>query len=89
MLTDLLRDRTTVVWFGLMLATLILWVLGGRNGTHDAYTAVGIILIAFVKVRFVGCYFMELRRAPIAMLILFQGWVAVVATVLIALSVFT
>ena len=49
----------------------------------DSYAAVTVILIAFVKVRPVGRYVMELRNAPVVLLALFEGWVALVAVALI------
>jgi len=85
MLTDLLRDRITVVWLVLIAATIASWLLGIGHGLPATYAGVCIILIAFVKVRFVGRYFMELRDAPAALLGVFEGWVALVTVVLIGL----
>jgi hypothetical protein len=47
-----------------------------------------ILAIAFVKVRFIGRYFMELRDAPVPLLTLFEAWVAAVAAMTIGLFVF-
>jgi hypothetical protein len=44
-----------------------------------------VIVIAFVKVRFVGRYFMELRDAPTPLLAVFEGYCAVVCTILIVM----
>jgi hypothetical protein len=58
-LVPLLRTRTSAVWLLLTVATVLSWSLG----THHSL-AIAILVIAFVKIRFVGLYFMELRGAP-------------------------
>ena len=40
-------------------------------------------MVALVKVRFVGLYFMELRTAPVALRALFEGWCLAACLVLI------
>jgi hypothetical protein len=44
-----------------------------------------IFVVAFVKVRFVGLYFMELRQAPVILRSLFEGWCVVVCLLLAGL----
>ena len=88
MLTSLLRDRITVVWFLLIAATLASWILGVGHNLPDNYTAIGIIAIAAVKVHFVGQYFVEIRHAPNALRVVFGVWNAVVAVLLIGLYLF-
>jgi hypothetical protein len=61
-LAPLLRTRTTAVWLLLTAATVLSWSLGADHGL-----AIAILVIAFVKIRFVGLYFMELRCAPPAL----------------------
>ncbi|MDX1875103.1 cytochrome C oxidase subunit IV family protein [Mycolicibacterium sp. 120266] len=85
MLKTLLRDRTSVVWFVLVAATLASWTLGVGHELPDRYAAVGIIVIAFVKVHFVGRYFMELRDAPSVLKAVFGAWNVGVAALLIGL----
>jgi hypothetical protein len=64
------------------------WLLGahhGRNpGAANAGTALA-LAIAFVKVHVVGAEFMELRHAPRALALLFDGWLVVVGATLIGL----
>jgi Prokaryotic Cytochrome C oxidase subunit IV len=67
----------TAVWALLVAATLTTWSVGG--------VSVAVLVIAFVKVRLVGLYFMELRSAPIPLRLLFEGWVVVTCSVLIGL----
>lgn len=88
MLTTLLRDRISVVWFGLVAATLASWILGVGHELPDRYAAICIIVIAFAKVHFVGRYFMELRHAPIALTAVFTAWNVLVAALLIGLYLF-
>jgi hypothetical protein len=88
-LTPLLRTRTTVVWLGLTLATLLSWSLGGHHtlglsGSHGL-AGISILLIAFVKVRFVGLYFMDLRGAPVVLRSMFEAYCAAVCAVLAAM----
>jgi hypothetical protein len=42
-----------------------------------------ILLIAFIKVRLVGLYFMELRGAPTVLRGLFEAYCAIVCTVVV------
>ena len=88
MLKTLLRDRISVVWSVLIVATLASWVLGGGHDLPDRYAAICIIVIAFAKVHFVGRYFMELRDAPVPLTAVFEAWVVVIASVLIGLYLF-
>jgi heme/copper-type cytochrome/quinol oxidase subunit 4 len=85
MLKTLLRDRITIVWLSMIVATLGSWLLGVGHELPATYAAISIIVIAFAKVHFVGLYFMELRSAPLALMAVFEVWVLVVAIVLIGL----
>lgn len=82
----LLRSVTSVVWLALVALTLVSWWLGTDHGVGDADTAsVLVLLVAFAKVRFVGLYFMDLRLAPLALRLLFEGWCGAVCTVLVVM----
>lgn len=72
-----MADRMGAVWAVLVAATLASWSLGGGNAV--------VVAVAFVKVRLVGLYFMELRTAPLPLRGLFEGWVLVTGAVLIGL----
>ena len=85
-MASLIRNRITLVWSGLILATALSWVLGHGLGFSDPrYTGVAILVVAFVKVRFVMLDFMELRHAPLAMRAAAEVWVLALGVVLIAL----
>lgn len=85
-MTALLRTAVTPVWLILVLATGISWWLGTDHGVDARTTAtVMVLIVAFVKVRFVGLYFMELRHAPLPLRLLFEAWVLVVCATVIGL----
>ena len=78
----LLRGPFMVVWFILIAATLLLWYLGAEHGVQDAHLATVLILIvAFIKWRFVGLYFMELRDAPVPLRLMFEAHCVIVCAV--------
>jgi heme/copper-type cytochrome/quinol oxidase subunit 4 len=84
MIRGLLRGPFMVVWFVLIAATLLSWHLGADHGIRNPSVAtVLIMLVAFIKVRFVGLYFMELRDAPSRLRFLFEAHCAVVCSVVV------
>ncbi len=83
-MTALLRTPATAVWVILITATGVSWVLGTQHGMHGHQLAsVIILLIAFIKVRLVGMYFMELRDAPNVLRGLFEAYCLIVCTLLL------
>jgi Prokaryotic Cytochrome C oxidase subunit IV len=82
-LTPLLRTRTTAVWLLLTVATVLSWALGTHRGL-----AIAILVIAFVKIRFVGLYFMELRGAPPALRAVSETYCLAVLLTLSAMYLF-
>jgi len=87
----LLRTPASVVWLVLVSATAFSWTLGAGHGLGpDAQQLAGIAIlaIAFVKIRFIGLYFMELREAPILLRGIFEVYCAAVGTLVIALFLF-
>ncbi len=84
-MTALVRTRATAVWIVLILATIASWTLGSDHGLSDhTLASVVILLIAFIKVRLVGLYFMELRDAPSVLRGLFEAYCVVVCTLLVS-----
>ena len=83
----LLRSPITAVWSLLIAATLLSWWLGTDHGFGNEQTlaALTIIAVAFIKVRCVGLYFMELRHAPLPLRVAFEGYVVLVCGVVIGL----
>jgi Prokaryotic Cytochrome C oxidase subunit IV len=83
-LRGLLRGPFMVVWFILIAATLLVWYLGAEQGVHNTHLATVLILIvAFIKWRFVGLYFMELRDAPVPLRLIFEAHCATVCAVVL------
>lgn len=86
-MTDLFRHRSTVVWVALVLATLVSWVLGTPAGEGVHAATAGALAIAFLKVRYVGLDFMELRGAAALLRAAFEAWVLLVGGTVVALYV--
>jgi cytochrome c oxidase subunit IV len=87
-MTALARTAVTPVWFFLVAATVVSWLLGADYGpgNHTAAT-VSVMAVAFIKVRFVGLYFMELRHAPLALRLAFEAWTLLFVILVIAMYV--
>jgi hypothetical protein len=83
----LFLSRLTVIWLLLIGATLLSteFVKGLLLGGPMHATAVAVLIVAFVKVRFVGLEFMELRHAPMIARLAFEAWLAVLSITLIAM----
>ncbi len=89
MVLSLLRNRTTVMWAVLISATLLSWWLGTGHGFSSAELAsVAVLIVAFIKIRIVGLYFMELREAPTVLRGLFEGYCLLVCAVVIGMFLF-
>jgi caa(3)-type oxidase subunit IV len=84
-MTALLRTPATAIWMVLILATITSWVLGADHGINNhTLASTAILLIAFIKVRLVGLYFMELRDAPTVLRSLFEAYCVIVCTLVTA-----
>jgi heme/copper-type cytochrome/quinol oxidase subunit 4 len=79
----LLRKPVTIVWAALMLATCASTWLLSKNSVTPEVATVAIMLIAAVKVRLVIRYFMEVRRAPLALRFICDGWLLAVTALII------
>ena len=80
---ELLRKPVTVVWAALMLATITsTWLLSNNSVTPEVAT-VAIMLVAAVKVRLVIWHFMEVRRAPLALRFVCDGWLLAVTALIL------
>jgi hypothetical protein len=89
---QLLRQRITIVWLGLVLATLLSWALSSEHVFDSSIartvTTMAILGVALVKVRFVGLDFMEIRHAPRALRLALDVWMLGVYGMLVGLYVF-
>ena len=80
---ELLRKPVTIVWAALMLATIVsTWLLSNNSVTPEVAT-VAIMLIAAVKVRLVMRHFMEVRRAPLLLRLVCDGWLLAVTALIL------
>ena len=85
-MTTLLRSRITLIWFLLVGATALSLEMGhGVGFENPRHASVAIIVIAFIKVRFVILEFMEIRHAPRFMRLVGEVWIVAVCATLIGL----
>lgn len=82
-MASLIGSRITLVWAGLVVATLFSFETMVLGNAHIA--RIMILVIAFAKVLMVGREFMELRHAPPFLLWLFQGWAVLTCGALLVL----
>lgn len=82
-----LQSRVTVIWVGLIVATGLSWQFGHGFGFGEQYhyATAAILIITFVKIRFVFLDFMELRTAPWPLRLAFEVWAVSVCVILIGL----
>jgi hypothetical protein len=75
----------TLIWSLLVAATLISWGFGHGRGINPQAAGIAVIVIAFVKIRYVILDFMELRTAPLGMRIAAEAWSILVCAALVLL----
>jgi hypothetical protein len=80
---ELLRKPVSIVWAALMLATCASTWLLSKNSVTPEVATVAIMLIAAVKVRLVNRHFMEVRRAPMALQFVCDGWLLAVTVLIV------
>ena len=81
----LLISRITVVWLGLVVASCvslelfrgIAWLDQPRLG------GMAVMLIAFLKARFILLDFMELREAPLPLRLFAEGWWLLIGAIVV------
>jgi len=81
--------RITGMWVALIVATLVSWTLGQSDWLGSTRrTSIAILIIAFLKIRYVILDFMELREAPLIMRMVAEAWVLIVCATIIAFYAF-
>lgn len=82
-----LQSRVTGIWVGLIVATGLSWQFGHGFGFGEKfhYATAAILIITFVKIRFVFLDFMELRTAPWPLRMAFEVWAVSICVILIGL----
>lgn len=78
---QLVRNRAGFSWLVLVAATIVSWAVGAEHGA-GSLVAVVVLAIAAIKVRLVGLDFMELRRAPVPLRVMFESYCLVMWAVL-------
>ena len=76
--------RIAAVWLLLVAATWFSSSSAHGAADHPLATR-AVLVVAFVKARFVGLEFMELRAAPLPLRAIFEAWVVLACTALLAL----
>jgi caa(3)-type oxidase subunit IV len=79
---NLLSNPAHRAWLVLLAATAATWQLG-EAGAAGPLAIVAMLALAFVKGRLVILDFMELRRAPLLWRLLLEGWLIVVASLIL------
>ena len=83
---QLWRTRATVVWLLLVGATALSWEMGhGFLFREPRHAGAAIIIVAFIKVRFVIREFMELGTAPLFMGLIADAWLLAISAALLTL----
>lgn len=81
-----LRSRYQAVWLLMVLAVGVSWLFGtDRIESNSTVTTTVVIVVAYVKIRLVGRYFMELRVAPLVLRAVFETYCVVVCSVILTL----
>jgi heme/copper-type cytochrome/quinol oxidase subunit 4 len=80
---ELLCKPVSIVWAALMLATCASTWLLSKNSVAPEVATVAIMLVAAVKVRLVMSHFMEVRRAPLALRLVCDGWLLAVTALIV------
>lgn len=68
-----------------MAATLISWSFGHGETFSPRTAGIAVIVIAFIKIRYVILDFMDLRSAPLGMRLAGEAWCIVVCSTLVLL----
>lgn len=86
---SLLLNRVTYIWLFLAFLTFASWWLAEgvtlQNKSHAVYLVVGLLALAFFKVRLVIMYFMEVLDAPWLLRGIFEVWVVAVFVAMVVL----
>lgn len=76
--------RTWVVWLGLVGLTVVSWQVSTHGPNAQVATTL-VMAVAFVKIRFIGSYFMDLRCAPLPLKLIFDAYCVAVGGAVIGL----
>ncbi|MDB5726680.1 MAG: hypothetical protein JWQ16_3434 [Novosphingobium sp.] len=80
------QSRFVLLWL-VMCALTVASFWTGKTHLPGSLPAIGVIVVALIKVRFVILDFMEARTAPIQLRLALEGWVVLLGVVLMAMLV--
>lgn len=78
-------NRITAIWLLLFAATMLSWGSSYVGGEYHSIAAL-VIIIAFIKVRFIGLDFMELRYAPVPLRLIFEVWLVTICCAILGVD---
>lgn len=79
------RDELLVVLLALLGLTLFSWGLQLVHGVDAHSIGLSVLAIAFVKARLIVVHYMEAKRAPPPIRVVFEAWVWGTAAMVLAL----
>lgn len=86
---NLILTPATLVWFIITGATAFSWSLAMgmpvEQSDSNMWTTITLMVIAFVKVRLVIMWFMEVRTAPLPLRIIGEAWTLAACTAVLVL----
>jgi hypothetical protein len=87
MMTGVFKLRITIIWLLLVLMTCLSWeAVQGMGWLADPRIAAStVMIVAFVKARFILLDFMELRDAPLPLRLFAEAWVTIVCLAILAM----
>ena len=84
---EITNSIETTIWLILATLTGISWILAESYNPENPdlfkYVTLGLLVLAFFKVRLVIMHFMEVATAPTPLRLVFEIWVVVVCTSII------
>lgn len=81
---DSATSRATGIWLVLLAATLAAWWIADRQAVSAPLATTAALLAAAFKVRLVLMHFMELRHAPLRWRALFEAWLLLSFSLILA-----
>lgn len=72
-----------LAWALLMLASLGTWWVAENHSLDARASLVIIVVVAAIKARAIVLHYMELKHAPLAWRLAFEGWILVAALILL------
>lgn len=85
--TSYVPRRTLVVWSLMVALTCVTWAIGTGHSLTPTVVTATVLAIAFVKIRFIGSDFMELRTAPLPLAAAYDLYLVIVYVALVTMYI--